>query len=135
MITHEIEVRVRYGEVDQMGFLYHSHYVDYYDMGRNELIRSVGVTQMELEKEDNIMIPVLNVDINYITPANFDDILTIKTRLEEMPKVKVTFHSEVYKNGVLINYGSVTLAFMNAITKKAVRPPKRLVEALQSYFK
>lgn len=135
MITHEIEVRVRYGEVDQMGFLYHSHYVDYYDMGRNELIRSVGVTQTELEKEDNIMIPVLNVNINYITPANFDDILIIRTRLEEMPKVKVVFHSEVYRKGVLINHGSVTLAFINAVTKKAVRPPKRLMDALQPYFK
>ena len=135
MITREMEVRVRYGEVDQMGFLYHAHYVDFYDMGRNELIRSIGVTQRELEELDSIMIPVLNVNINYITPANFDDILTIRTRLEEMPRVKVTFHTEILKNDVVINHGSVTLAFINSVTKKAVRPPKRLIDALLPYFK
>ena len=130
-----MEVRVRYGEVDQMGFLYHAHYVDFYDMGRNELIRSIGVTQRELEEQDHIMIPVLNVNINYITPANFDDILIVRTRLEEMPRVKVTFHTEILKNNVVINKGSVTLAFINSETKRAVRPPKRLIDALLPYFK
>lgn len=135
MITHETEIRVRYGEVDRMGFLYHSHYVEYYDLGRNELIRSIGVTQLELELEDHIMIPVLNVNINYITPAHFDDVLVIKTTVREMPRVKVVFYGEVYRDGELINHASVTLAFINAVTKKAVRPPKRLVDALLPYFK
>ena len=130
-----MEVRVRYGEVDQMGFLYHAHYVDFYDMGRNELIRSIGVTQKELEELDHIMIPVLNVNINYITPANFDDVLIIKTRLEEIPRVKVTFYTEILKNDIVINKGSVTLAFINSETKRAVRPPKRLIDALLPYFK
>ena len=135
MIEREMEVRVRYGEVDQMGFLYHAHYVDFYDMGRNELIRSIGVTQKELEELDHIMIPVLNVNINYITPANFDDVLIIKTRLEEIPRVKVTFYTEILKNDIVINKGSVTLAFINSETKRAVRPPKRLIDALLPYFK
>lgn len=135
MITREMEIRVRYGEVDQMGFLYHAHYVDFYDIGRNELIRSIGVTQKELEELDHIMIPVLNVNIDYITSANFDDILTIRTRLEEMPRVKVTFHAEILRNNIVINKGSVTLAFINSETRKAVRPPKRLIDALLPYFK
>ncbi|MEG0499663.1 MAG: thioesterase family protein [Rikenellaceae bacterium] len=133
-MTHETEVRVRYGEVDQMGFLYHSHYVEYYDLGRNELIRSIGVTQMELEKEDHIMIPVLNVNIDYITPAHFDDVLVIRITLREMPRVKVTFYGEIFRNGELINHASVTLAFINSETKRAVRPPKRLIDALKPYF-
>lgn len=134
MISSEIEIRVRYSEVDQMGFLYHSHYVNYYDMGRNELMRSIGVTQKELEQEDNIMIPVLNVDVNYLLPANFDDILVIKTSLSDMPRVKIKFQTEIFKDGKLINKGSVTLAFINSHTKKAVRPPKKLLDALSSYF-
>lgn len=134
MITHEIEIRVRYGEVDRMGFLYHSHYIEYYDMGRNELIRSLGVTQMELEQEDHIMIPVLNVNINYIAPANFDDVLVLRTTLKEMPRVKVMFHGEILRNGEVINHGTVTLAFINSETKRAVRPPKKLINAFAPYF-
>lgn len=134
MITRDVEVRVRYGEVDRMGFLYHSHYIEYYDIGRNELIRSLGLTQLQLEQEDNIMIPVLNVDINYVTPANFDDVLTIRTSLHEMPRVKVKFHCEILRDGVVLNHGSVTLAFINSETKKAVRPPKRLMDAFAPYF-
>lgn len=134
MITRDIEVRVRYGEVDQMGFLYHAHYVSYYDMGRNELIRSFGITQRDLEESDNIMIPVLNVNINYITPAYFDDVLTVRTILKEVPRVKMKFYTEIYKNDILINYGDVTLAFMNANTKKAVRPPQRLLDAIKAEF-
>lgn len=134
MISHEITVRVRYGEVDQMGFLYHANYVVFYDMGRNELIRSLGITTKELEEIDRVMIPVLNVNIKYISPANFDDILTLKTSLRNMPGVKITFHTEVYREGVLINEGEVTLAFMSSDTKRAVRPPQRLIDALKPYF-
>lgn len=134
MITNETEVRVRYGEVDRMGFLYHSHYIEYYDIGRNELIRSLGVTQLELEVEEQIMVPVLNVNISYITPANFDDVLVIKTSVRELPRVKAIFYGETYRNGVLINHCTVTLAFINASTKRAVRPPKRLIDAMTSYF-
>lgn len=134
MITREIEIRVRYGEVDQMGFLYHSHYVEFYDMGRNELVRSLGVTQMELEEKDRVMIPVLNVNINYISAAHFDDVLTLRTTLKEMPRVKAVFHTEVYRCDELINHGTVTVAFMNADTKKAVRPPKRLLDCVKPYF-
>lgn len=134
MITNETEVRVRYGEVDRMGFLYHSHYIEYYDIGRNELIRSLGVTQLELEVEEQIMVPVLNVNISYITPANFDDVLVIKTSVRELPRVKAIFYGETYRNGVLINHCTVTLAFINASTKRAVRPPKRLIDAMASYF-
>lgn len=134
MISHEIEIRVRYNEVDRMGFLYHSHYIEYYDMGRNELIRSLGVTQLELEKEDNVMIPVIDINVKYINAANFDDILVVKTWIQEMPRVKATFHGEIYRDGVMINKMEVTLAFIDAGTKKAIRPPKKLMDAFAPYF-
>lgn len=134
MISHEIELRVRYNEVDQMGFLYHSRYIEYYDMGRNELIRSLGVTQLELEKEHNVMIPVIELNIKYINAAYFDDILVVKTFIKELPHVKATFYAEIYRNGVMINKMEVTLAFIDARTKKATRPPKKLMDAFAPYF-
>ncbi|MFI3322922.1 MAG: thioesterase family protein [Rikenellaceae bacterium] len=134
MITHTTEIRVRYGEVDQMQFLYHSHYVEYFDIARTELIRSLGITNRELE-EQGVMLPVLNVNIDYGTPANYDDLLTIRTTLREKPKVKITFHYEVFRGEELLTTGSVTLAFMNSETKRAIRPPKHLLAIIEPYFK
>ncbi|MEG1634825.1 MAG: thioesterase family protein [Rikenellaceae bacterium] len=134
MITHQTQIRVRYGEVDQMGFLYHAHYVEYFDTARTELIRSLGITNRELE-EKGIMLPVLNVNINYGTPATYDDLITIRTTLREMPRVKITFHYEVLRGEELLTTGSVTLAFMNSKTKRAIRPPHELMEILAPYFK
>lgn len=133
MITHTTEIRVRYGEVDQMQFLYHAHYVEYFDVARTELIRSLGVTNRQLE-EEGIMLPVLNVNIDYGTPATYDDLLTIRTTLREMPKVKITFHYEVFRGEELLTTGSVTLAFMSSETKRAIRPPKHLLSIMKPYF-
>ncbi len=133
MITHSTQIRVRYGEVDQMQFLYHSHYVEYFDIARTELIRSLGITNRELE-EQGIMLPVLNVNIDYGMPATYDDLLTIRTTLREMPRVKIKFEYEVFLEDKLLTTGSVTLAFMDSNTKKAIRPPKRLLEILEPYF-
>lgn len=134
MITHQTQIRVRYGEVDKMSFLYHSHYVEYFDVARTELIRSLGITNREMEDE-GVMLPVLNVNINYGTPAAYDDLLTIRTTLREMPGVKITFHYEVLRDEQILTTGSVTLAFMNSTTKKAIRPPKKLLDILAPYFK
>lgn len=134
MITHDTQIRVRYGEVDQMSFLYHAHYVEYFDVARTELIRSIGITNREME-ENGVMLPVLNVNINYGTPATYDDLLTIRTTLKEMPRVKITFHYEVLRGEELLTTGSVTLAFMNSATKRAIRPPRELIEILTPYFK
>lgn len=133
MITHTTEVRVRYGEVDQMQFLYHAHYVEYFDVARTELIRSLGITNRQLE-EQGVMLPVLNVNIDYGTPANYDDLLTIRTTLKEMPRVKITFHYEVFRGEERLTTGSVTLAFMDSATKRAIRPPKALIELLSPHF-
>ncbi len=134
MIVHDTQIRVRYGEVDQMQFLYHAHYVEYFDVARTELIRSVGITNREME-ENGIMLPVLNVNINYGTPANYDDLLTIRTYLKKMPGVKITFDYEVIRDEAILTTGSVTLAFMDSTTKKAIRPPKELLDKLSPYFK
>ncbi len=118
-----------YGDVDRMGFLYHAHYVRYFDMARTELIRSLGITNLELE-EQGVMLPVLKVDINYGTPAHYDDMLTIRVTLRERPGVRCIFDYEVLREGETLTTGSVTLAFMNSRTFKAIRPPKALLEVI-----
>ena len=134
MITHTTQIRVRYGEVDQMGFLYHSHYVEYFDVARTEFIRSLGVSNREIEA-DGVMLPVLNVTVDYRIPAHYDDVLTIRTTLREMPGVKIRFYYEVLlPDGQVSTTGSVTLAFMDSRTKRAVRPPKKLLDLVRPYF-
>ena len=118
-----------YGDVDRMGFLYHAHYVRYFDMARTELIRSLGITNLELE-EQGVMLPVLNVNINYGTPVHYDDLLTIRVTLRERPGVRCIFDYEVLRDGDTLTTGSVTLAFMNSATFKAIRPPKALLDVI-----
>lgn len=135
MISYETKIRVRYGETDKMGFLYHAHYIDYYDVARTELIRSLGTSNLELENY-GVMLPVIEVVSNYKNPAHYDDLLTIKIALKEMPGVKIRFDHEVYReNGELINTGHVVLAFMNRETYKACRPPEWFLDYLRPHFK
>ena len=125
MIEFNYEIRVRYGEVDQMGFLYHAHYVTYFDAARTEMIRHLGVSNLEIEQE-GIMIPVINVNINYGKPVHYDDVITIRTMIKERPRAIAKFHYEVYRSEELLTTGSVTVAFMSSDTKKACRPPAKL---------
>ncbi len=136
MIFQDSEVRVRYGEVDMMGFLYHSHYVELFDLGRNNLLRKLGRTYREVEAE-GVMMPVLQVHIDYKAPAHYDDLLIVRSSLREMPKgVKITFHYEVFRAETeeLLTTGSVTLAFMDAKTHRPVRPPQSLLDIFAPYF-
>lgn len=129
-MTHETQIRVRYGEVDAMGFVYHSHYVEYFDVARSEMMRELGMPNSEIERA-GVMLPVLKVEIDYKNPALYDDLLTIRTTLREIPKVKIKFEYEVFReNGECITTGAVTLAFMHADTKRACRCPQYLIEKL-----
>lgn len=134
MITHETQIRVRYGEVDRMGFLYHSHYVEYFDVGRSELMRSLGMPNSQIE-DQGVMLPVLKVEIDYKNPAFYDDLLTIRTTLRELPRVKIRFDYEVIRpSGECITTGSVTLAFMHSQTKRACRCPNSIIDALKHHW-
>lgn len=134
MIKHQTQIRVRYGEVDQMGFLYHAHYVAYFDVARTEMMRELGLPNVEIERT-GVMLPVMRVEVDYSFPAHYDDLLTVEVSLHEMPGVTIQFHYRVLSpQGKLLTTGSVTLAFMNAATKKACRPPAALLEVLRPYF-
>ena len=133
MITRDIPIRVRYYETDCMGIVHHSNYVRYYETARTEMLREFGTTYQEMERE-GVMLPVLDVQSHYITPAYDDDLLTVRVTLAEPPRVKMRFDYEIFReNGELINTGSVTLAFMNSTTRRPrteILP--RIVETLLS---
>lgn len=134
MLVHETKLRVRYGETDKMGYAYYGIYPQYYEVGRTELIRSFGLSYKKLEDE-GIMLPVLNLDIQYLKPASYDDLLTIRTKLTKMPLVRIEFEYEVYnQHGELLNMGSTTLVFIDAKSRKPKKAPIDFLQQLKKYF-
>src|ERR1043165_1675221 len=129
MYTSTTEIRVRYGETDQMGYLYYGYYALYYEVGRAEAIRQLGFTYRQLE-EMGIMMPVAEMNAKYYRPALYDDLITVKTILKEIPQSsKIHFHSELYnEEGALLNVGVTTLVFYDMKEKKKVHMPKELLD-------
>ena len=124
----EVKVRVRYKETDQMGVVHHSNYVNYYEVARTEMMRERGISYKEMEQR-GVMLPVREVNMKYISPAYYDDVLTIKPHIPEKPGVKLTFTHEIYNEaGVLVNTGSVVLVFVDAVSRKPIRAPKWFME-------
>jgi acyl-CoA thioester hydrolase len=109
MVSYETKIRVRYGETDQMGYLYYGHYALYYEVGRADWLRSLGFAYKALE-ESGIIMPVVKLVSNYLRPAKYDDLLTVRTILKEKPGQKIILHCEISnEKGKLLNTGSVTL--------------------------
>jgi acyl-CoA thioester hydrolase len=135
MFTSETTVRVRYAETDQMGVVYHSNFFLYYEVSRAESIRHLGFTYADMEKMGVIM-PVIEVQSRFFHPALYDDLLTIKTILKELPvHHKIEFHHEVYnEKKELLATGRIILYFMEATTMKRTTMPEQLMKKLQSYF-
>ena len=134
MITSESTLRVRYGETDRMGYAYYGYYPFYYEVGRTDLLRSFGVTYKQLE-EQGILLPVTTLQVKYMIPAQYDDILTIKTFVKELPSVRIHFSYEIFNSeNVLINKGETTLVFMESKTRKPIKCPEFLLQKFAPYF-
>lgn len=134
MIKTETTLRVRYGETDQMGFVYYGNYAQYYEVGRVEAMRSLGFSYREME-ENGILMPVINLTINYKKPALYDDEVRVVTIVKEMPKVRITFDYECYnQKNDLLNTGSVTLVFIDKTKNKPVIPPDWFLEGFKKKF-
>ncbi|WP_456463225.1 acyl-CoA thioesterase [Lutibacter sp.] len=130
MISNIIQFRVRYGETDQMSYAYHGNYAQYFEMGRIEWLRKLGISYKKME-ETGIMLPVISLNTNYIKPAKYDDLLTLKTTLVTKPLVKIKFEFEIYnENNELLTTANATLAFINSKTKKPTRAPEYLLKKL-----
>ncbi len=135
MFTTETQIRVRYAETDQMGVVYHSNYFPYFETARAESIRQLGFTYADMEKMGIIM-PVIEVQCRYLRPALYDDLLTIKVILKELPvHHKIEFHHEVFneKNDLLAT-GKIILYFMESKTMKRTTMPVELLKKLEPYF-
>jgi acyl-CoA thioester hydrolase len=134
MITFENKLRVRYGETDKMGYVYYGNYPLYYEVGRTELMRHFGFPYYKIE-EMGFMLPVKNLNVKYYKPAVYDDLLTIKTIIKELPKAKITFYYEIYnENKELLNQGETTLVFIDENSRKPRRAPDELIKQLRPYF-
>ncbi len=129
------QIRVRYGETDQMGYLYYGYYALYYEVGRAEAIRQLGFTYKQLE-EMGVMMPVVDLHAQYFRPALYDDLITVKTILKELPDgPKIKFHSELYnEQEQLLNKGVTMLVFYNPVLKQKVPMPDDLVQRLTPFF-
>lgn len=131
IITREIELRVRYKDTDTMGIVHHANFITFYEVARTEMMRAFGRTYREME-DSGVMMPILGVDIEYFSPAYYDDVLTIKVMVPELPKVRMTFDHEIYnEEGTLLNKGRVVTAFVNGDTRRATRAPRWFVELLE----
>jgi acyl-CoA thioester hydrolase len=134
MLSSEIKIRVRYGEVDRMGYLHHGNYPLYFEEGRTELIRAIGLTYREIE-DKGILLPVRDMSIKYFLPAKYDDLLTIKTILKNKPMVKLEFdYSVINEKGELLCEAHTTLAIVSAVNRKPARIPAFFSELLDPYF-
>jgi acyl-CoA thioester hydrolase len=134
MYTHTTKLRVRYGETDQMGYMYYGNYAQYYEVGRVEMLRSLGMTYSGME-EDGVMMPVLEMKCKYIKPALYDQEITIKTTVKTLPSARIHFEYELFnENQELINIGETTLVFIAIERNRPTAPPKKFMEKLRPYF-
>jgi acyl-CoA thioester hydrolase len=135
MFRHETTIRVRYAETDQMNIVYYGNYAQYFEVGRVEAIRSLGMSYKSLE-EKGVLLPVVELNVRYLRSAHYDDLLTIRSEIRELPTDhKITFHQEVYnEEGKLLTSGTVLLYFLDANTRKRVNIPEGLKDSLSCFF-
>lgn len=135
MYEHRTKKRVRYAETDKMGYLYYGHYAKYYEIGRVEALRDLGLSYRKMEDEMKIMLPVLSLEARYRIPAYYDEEITIITRLKDLPSKMFSFHHELLNpKGDVINTANVKLFCIDMNTDKRVNPPDILLEKLRPYF-
>lgn len=135
MYTHDFQKRVRYGETDQMGYLYYGNYAQYYEIGRVEMLRSLGLTYKYMEEERGILMPVMTMEMRFVRPAHYDELLTIRTSLRELPSKTIVFHVEILNEKMkLVNGGRVKLCFVDSNKNKSIPAPDFLLEKLNVHF-
>ena len=135
MQKHFTEVRVRYADTDQMRFAYNGKYFEYFEVGRTEMMREVGLPYEMIEKSGFFM-PVIETKIHFFQPAFYDELLLIETRVEKLPtsKVHIDHIIKAKERDVVICEGYVELAFLDAKTNRPTRAPKLFIDAVKKYY-
>lgn len=131
MLKSTLEIRTRYAETDQMGYVYYGHYSAYFEVGRAELFRGLGLTYRDLEEKYGIAMPVAELEIRYLAPAYYDDLLTVETCLMDMPTSSIIFYHTIWNaEQTKLTTGKVRLVFVNRNTMRPMRPPVNFMEVL-----
>lgn len=125
----EIEILVRYSETDQMSFVYHGNYVKYFEIGRITWLKKLGISYKKME-EEGILLPVIELSINFKQPALFDDKLILKTKLKRIPSYMIEFDFEIKRDDKLITLGYTKLVFLNSKTNKPMRCPNNILKLI-----
>ena len=133
MHTSTVEIRVRYAETDQMGFVYYGNYATYLEVARVEALRSLGLSYKEMEVQ-GVMLPVVDFSIKYHAPATYDDLILVKTTIKTMPTSKIHFTYECLHGDKVLTTAETTLVFVNKSTIRPTKCPEDLIAALQPFF-
>ena len=131
-LFHTTKIRVRYGETDQMGVVYHGNYAQYLEIGRIEWLRSFGISYQKMEDE-GILLPVKSLSLNFKKSAVYDEVINVKTKLNKLPRASIEFDYELTnENGELLSTGNTVLVFVNKKTMRPTRCPQYLLDKLQN---
>lgn len=133
MYQTQINLRVRYAETDQMGYVYYGNYAMYYEIGRVEALRKLGFSYKKLEAS-GVHMPVLSLHIDYIRPAHYDDLLGLVVCIPRMPQARICFRYELFREKELLSKGETILAFVSAATGRPLRLPTALAQLLAPQF-
>ncbi len=134
MFEHATKIRVRYGETDQMGYMYYGNYAEFYEVGRVEMLRSLGLTYSGME-ESGIKMPVLELKCKYLKPALYDDEITVRVIMDKMPGIRIFFRYELFnEKEELINTGETLLVFINMQTNRPCLPSQDFLNRLKPFF-
>lgn len=134
MYIFEHQLRVRYAETDQMGYVYYGNYATYYEVARTEMLRNTGITYKELE-EMGVMMPVIEMQIKYHQPAKYDDLIRMRVSIKEKPGIRIKFNYELFnENNILLNTGYTELVFIDMQRNRPCKPPQIFLDKLEPHF-
>tara|TARA_R110002050_G_scaffold204327_1_gene339670 strand:- start:158546 stop:158950 length:405 start_codon:yes stop_codon:yes gene_type:complete len=134
MFSKEIKLRIRYAETDRMGYAYYGNYATYFEVARVEAMRALGISYKKLE-DDGVLLPVAEFNVKYKKPAFYDDEITVKVTIKELPKIRFSFHYETFnEKGDLLNTAFTELVFVNKETGRPMRIPEQIKNRMIKHF-
>lgn len=134
MYISELKLDVRYYEQDSMAVVHHSNYIRYFECGRSQMMKELGMP-MEFCEANGVMLPVVKIEIHYAKPAKLGDTLRVVTKFVKWPKAKIYIDHEIYnQNNELVCSGKVLLGCINSSTRLPIRVPEFVLDKLSPYY-
>jgi len=134
MITDIFKLRPSFGDVDQMGYVYHANYITYCHQARTKLLRNLGINESEFERY-HVLLPVISFEINYKKPAHFDELISIKTTIKELPKIRFNFEFEIKnEQNTILSKAKSTVVFVNSQSRLPINVPDFIKNTLETNF-